>query len=332
MGGDNAPDDIVKGAVNALGMYKCEIILTGVEDEIKRVLNVMGYNEPPQGLEIINTTEVVDIEDDPATVVRQKKDSSLVVGLNLLHSGKGDAFVSAGSTGALLSGATLIVKRIKGIRRAALAPFIPNAKTGFILIDCGANVECTSEYLLQFAYMGSYYAQDILSLNNPRIGLLNNGVEQNKGTPLYQEVHQLLDKASKEGRLNFIGNVEPTDAMKGVCDVLVCDGFSGNILLKAMEGTAKLIMSELKSAFFTNLKTKISAIMVKKHLSKIKDKMNPDAIGGTILLGISKPIVKAHGSSNAVAITAAINQAIKNAKADTATRLVENIDKMKFDR
>ena len=330
MGGDNAPDEIVKGAVEAAKKYNCEIILTGKSEEIYRALAITKDSDLPQGIEIVNTTEVIDIEDDPATVIRQKKDSSMVIGLNLLRDGKGDAFVSAGSTGALLSGATLLVKRIRGIRRAALAPYIPNSATGFILIDCGANVDCTPEYLLQFAYMGSYYAQDVLSLSNPRIGILNNGTEPSKGTALQLETYQLLSKANDEGRLNFVGNVEPSDAMKGVCDVLVCDGFSGNVFLKTVEGTAKLIMSEFKSVFYKNIITKISALMVKKHLGVLRNKMNPDAIGGTALLGISKPVIKAHGSSKASAITSAVNQAITAINANTATRLADNIDKMKL--
>ena len=330
MGGDNAPDEIVKGAIDAVEKFGCEIVLTGTRAEILRVFKDNGFQNPPKGFDIVNTTEVVDVDDDPATVIRQKKDSSLVVGLKLLSDGGGDAFVSAGSTGALLSGATLIVKRIRGIRRAALAPFIPNSENGFILIDCGANSECTPEYLLQFAYMGSYYAQDILSLSNPRVGLLNNGSEKTKGTPLQLETYELLEQAHNEGRLNFVGNIEPSDAMKGACDVLVCDGFNGNIFLKTIEGAAKFIMSEIKSVFYKNLCTKISALMVKKHLGGLKEKMNPDTVGGTALLGISKPVIKAHGSSNATAFSAAIGQAISANKADTATRLKDNIDKMKI--
>ena len=330
MGGDNAPDEIVKGAINAIDKFDCEIILTGIGVKIFQVLENNGVRNIPKGLEIVDTTEVVYIDDDPATVIRQKKDSSLVVGLTMLRDGRADAFVSAGSTGALLSGATLIVKRIRGIRRAALAPFIPNSKNGFILIDCGANAECTSEYLLQFAYMGSYYAQDILSLDKPRVGLLNNGAEKSKGTPLQLETYELLEKAHAGGRLNFVGNVEPSDAIKGACDVLVCDGFNGNILLKTIEGTAKFIMSEIKSVFYKNLCTKICGKIVKKHMGSLREKMNPDAVGGTALLGISKPVIKAHGSSNATAIVAAIGQAISANRADTASRLAKNIDKMKI--
>ena len=331
MGGDNAPHDIVLGAINAIKEFGCKIILVGDMEKVKQILDDhLTGNDLSSSIEIIHTTEIIEIEEDPASVIRQKKDSSMVVALNLLKDGMGDALISAGSTGALLSGATLIVKRVRGIRRAALAPFIPNSKNGFILIDCGANSECTPEYLLQFAYMGSYYAQDTLSINKPIVGLLNNGIEPNKGTELQTETYKLLKDAAVNGMLNFVGNVEPTEVMKGACDVLVCDGYTGNIFLKSIEGTAKLIMSELKIAFYTNFITKISALLMKKQLSALKNKMSAETYGGTALLGISKPVIKAHGSSSAVAITAAINQAIKAATVNTAARLGDNIEKMKL--
>ena len=188
MGGDNAPDEIVLGAVNSVRDENVEVTLVGRGEEILRVFERLGMKELPGGIEIINASEVIEIDEDPATSIRIKKDSSLTVGLTLLRDGRGDAFISAGSTGALLSGATLIVKRVRGIRRAALAPFIPNTANGFILIDCGANAECTPEYLLQFAYMGSFYAEDILNVKSPRVGLLNNGAESTKGTTLQHEI------------------------------------------------------------------------------------------------------------------------------------------------
>ena len=328
MGGDNAPDVLVRGALDAASEFGCEITLVGRGEEISSVFERHGHAQLPAGFEIAEAADVVKIEDDPATVIRTKKDSSLVVALNLLRDGRGDALVSAGSTGALLSGATLIVKRIRGIRRAALAPFIPNSANGFVLIDCGANAECTPEYLLQFAFMGSYYAQDAFSLESPRVGLLNIGQENTKGTQLQLDTYELLQKAGQDGRLNFIGNTEPPAAMKGECDVLVCDGYTGNILLKAIEGTASLVMSEIKAAFYKNAMTKLSALFVKKHMLALRKKMSADTIGGTALLGITKPVIKAHGSSNASAITSAIRQAINAAKSGTATRLLENMDKI----
>ena len=198
------------------------------------------------------------------------------------------------------------------------------------MIDCGANTECTPEYLLQFAYMGSFYAEDALCIEKPRIGLLNNGTERTKGTPLQLETYELLEKAAADGQLHFIGNIEAKDAMKGACDVLVCDGFSGNILLKSLEGMAWLIMSEMKTLFSENVVTKLSALMIKKHIGKLSSKMNPDTIGGTPMLGISKPVIKAHGSSNAAAIRSAIQQAASAVKADIASRLQDNIAKMRI--
>jgi len=325
MGGDNAPDEIVLGSVNALKENNLEIALVGRGEDILRVFERLGMTELPAGIEIINATEVIEVDEDPATSVRTKKDSSLSVGLALLRDGRGDALVSAGSTGALLSGATLIVKRVRGIRRAALAPFIPNTDNGFILIDCGANAECTPEYLLQFAYMGSFYSEDVLNVKSPRVGLLNNGTESTKGTTLQHETYQLL----KNSDLNFIGNVEAKDAMAGGCDVLVCDGFTGNVFLKSVEGTASLIMTELKKVFMSSALTKLSALFVKKQLSGLKKKMNPDTVGGTALLGISKPVIKAHGSSNARAIQNAILQAEREAKSDIAKRFQDNIERMK---
>ena len=326
MGGDNAPDEIVLGSVNAAKDNNVEVTLVGRGEDILRALERHGFKDLPSGVKINNATEVIDIEEDPVTSIRAKKDSSLTVGLTLLRDGRGDGFVSAGSTGALLSGATLIVKRVRGIRRAALAPFIPNSKNGFILIDCGANAECTPEYLLQFAYMGSFYAEDVLKIESPRVGLLSNGSESTKGTTLQHEAYQLL----KNAELNFIGNVESKDVMKGVCDVVVCDGFSGNIFLKAIEGTASLILSELKNVFYSNALTKLSALMVKKQLSELKNKLNPDTVGGTALLGISKPVIKAHGSSNAKAIQNAILQAKRAAETNIAKRFQDNIEHMKL--
>jgi len=325
MGGDNAPDEIVLGAINTVKDSDTEITLVGKGEEILRVFERMGINELPEGIEIINATEVIEIDDDPATAIRLKKDSSLTVGLTLLRDGHGSALVSAGSTGALLSGATLIVKRVRGIRRAALAPFIPNTVNGFILIDCGANAECTSEYLLQFAYMGSFYCEDILKVKSPRVGLLNNGAESTKGTALQLETYQLLQKTD----LNFIGNIEAKDAMKGACDVLVCDGFTGNVFLKTVEGTASLVMSELKKVYMSNTLTKVSALMIKKKMTNLKNKMNPDTVGGTALLGISKPVIKAHGSSNEKAIQSAIRQAVREANSNIAARFSDNIEHMK---
>ncbi|MDR2569709.1 MAG: phosphate acyltransferase PlsX [Oscillospiraceae bacterium] len=325
MGGDNAPDAIVIGAINAVKHPEIEITLVGKGEDILRAFDRLGIKELPSGIEIVNASEIIEFDEDPTNAIRTKKDSSLTVGFSLLRDERGSALVSAGSTGALLSGATLIVKRVRGIRRAALAPVIPSTTGNFILIDCGANTECIPEYLLQFAYMGSFYAESILKITSPKVGLLNNGTEETKGTSLQRETYEFL----KNSTLNFIGNIEAKDAMKGVCDVVVCDGYTGNIFLKAIEGAASLILSELKNAYTSNIITKFSALMIKKKISGIKNKLNPDAIGGTALLGISKPVIKAHGSSNEKAIYNAIMQAVREVDFGIAVRLSDNIERLK---
>lgn len=233
MGGDLAPDEIVKGAVHAQQELGAEIVLVGQRAAIEACLR----NEQAK-LEIIDASEVITMDDDPSTATRRKKDASMTVALNMLRDGKGDAVVSAGSTGALLTGATLIVKRIHGIRRAALAPVLPNGDAGVMLIDCGANADCTPEYLLQFAYMGSYYARTMLGIAAPRVGLLSNGTEDHKGSELQHETFPLLKAADAAGRIRFIGNVEASQVFSGDVDVVVTDGFTGNVLLNGADGTA----------------------------------------------------------------------------------------------
>jgi len=329
MGGDNAPDAVVLGAKKAVENTDVNVTLVGRVEDILRAYERNGIKDIPDRIEIANATEEILIDDDPATAIREKSDSSLTVGLKLLRDGHGDAFVSAGSTGALLSGATLIVKRVRGIRRAALAPVIPNAEGRFVLIDCGANADCTPEFLLQFAFMGSFYAQNVMGISAPRIGLLNNGAESSKGTQLQLETYKLLENANAQKELNFVGNVEAVEAMNGACDVLVCDGFTGNIFLKTIEGTAKLIMKELKDVFMSSLLTKLSALVVKKRMKGLKNKLSADSVGGTALLGISKPVIKAHGSSNEIAIQNAIKQAVTEVNSNIASKLSDNMDKMK---
>ena len=328
MGGDNAPDAIVEGAVNASREHGVNILLVGKTEEILRSIQKLGMTELPKGVEILNATETIEMHDDSIAAVREKRDSSMIVALHQLHEGAGDAVVSAGSTGALLSGATLIVKRVRGIRRAALAPFLPGKDGGVLLIDCGANVDCTPEYLLQFAYMGSYYAEDALKITRPRIALLNNGSEASKGTELQIATYALLSKATD---LNFIGNIEGSGVMNGECDVVVCDGYSGNILLKTIEGSIKFAMSQLKVVMTKSTKTKLGALLLKNDFMKLKTALSSDAIGGTVLLGISKPVIKAHGSSGAKAISAAIWQAKNAANSNIAEKLHNNVEKMKID-
>ena len=307
MGGDNAPDQIALGAIQAAKDFNCEVVLVGRGEAILRALKDQGIETLPKGVEIANADDVVDMHDDPATVVKKKKDSSMVVGLNMLKEGGGDAFVSAGSTGALLSAATLIVRRVKGIRRAAMGPQIPT-KTGreCVLIDCGATADCTPEFLLQFAFMGSYYAEKVLGIENPRVALLNIGAEDSKGGELQKAVYPLLKQAGETGAINFTGNIEARDVPLGGADVVVADGFSGNILLKGIEGTALFMASMMKNMFKKNVLTKLAALLCMDGVKAFKKKMDYRETGGTALIGLSKPVIKAHGSSDALAIRNAI--------------------------
>ena len=329
MGGDNAPQAVVSGAVAAQKEFDVDLVLVGREAEVNACLAQCGGGQNPH-ISVVNASEVIDMHDDPATAVRRKKDSSMAVTLNLLRNGEGDAAISAGSTGALLTGATLTVKRIRGIRRAAMAPVLPNGGRGAVLIDCGANVECTPEYLLQFAYMGSFYSGKILGVHNPRVGLLNNGSEDTKGTELCKATYALLKEAGAEGRLNFIGNVEGTDIFSGNVDVIVTDGYSGNILLKTAEGTIKFLLKNLKQAFKSSIKTKLGALLVRRKLAGVKKMLDVSEVGGTAFLGVTRPVIKAHGSSDARAIRSAVKQAIAFVNAGVIADIEENIDYMKL--
>ena len=332
MGGDNAPLEIVRGALDANRNHGVEIILVGRTAEVLKAVEACGQKSLPAGVEIKDAKEVVEIADDPAMAFKQKPDSSLTVGLNLLKDGAGDAFVSAGSTGALLSGATLVVKRIRGIRRAAMGPQIPTAGGRAVLCDCGANAECTPEYLLQFAYLGSYYAQRVMGIEKPRVGLLNIGAEEEKGDTLRHETYALLEEAGREGRLNCIGNIEANTALLGGADVIVADGYSGNILLKTVEGAAKLLLGEMKKAFLSSTKSKLGALLVKDSLGDVKKLLDPSEVGGTPFLGISKPVLKAHGSSDARAIRNAVFRAVEYAQSGIIADVEAHIDVMKVEK
>ena len=329
MGGDNAPLAPVEGAIAAARAYGVEIVLVGQEDRIRAVI-AENKLELPAAVTIRHAGEVIEMCDDPAKAWRQKKDSSMTVGLNMVKDGEGDAFVCAGSTGALLSGATLVTKRIKGIRRAAMAPVIPTGHGGSVLLDCGANAECPPEYLLQFAYMGSYYAEKFLNRPNPKVALLNIGAEPSKGTSLQLAVYPMLQEAAEAGRINFVGNIEAREAIEGAVDVIVCDGYAGNILIKAMEGTGKVMSREMKKMFKKNIFTKLAALIVSGGIKDLKKLMSSDEIGGTALLGISKPVIKAHGSSNAYAFQNAIRQARDFAASGIIEDITANVDVMRL--
>ena len=331
MGGDNAPLEIVKGALSAHARFDCDITLTGDETAIRAAAAQCGAAQLPAGITIHPTTETVDMCDDPSTVFRRKKDTSMGVGLTMLREGQGDALVSAGSTGALLTGATLITKRIHGIRRAAMAPVIPTTTGSAVLIDCGANAECTPEYLLQFAYLGNFYAQRVLNVARPRVGLLNIGAEDSKGTDLQKQTLALLREADSRGDLHFIGNIEAKDAIKGGCDVIVTDGFSGNIMLKTIEGVGSFAGSALKTMFKKNLLTKLAALLVMPGLNEFKARLDPNKVGGTAFIGIARPVIKAHGASNAEAIENAIGQATAFARSGLIEKIEENVNLMKIE-
>ena len=329
MGGDHAPEAPVLGAIDAAKSFGSQITLVGRGEEILEVMRRHNIETLPAGMEIANAEEVVDMHDDPANVVRKKKNSSMIVGLRMLAEGQGDAFVSAGSTGALLSGATLVVKRVKGIRRAAMGPAMPN-KTGgkTVICDCGANAECTPEFLLQFGIVGSLFAKKNLGVENPKVGLLNIGTEDSKGTPLQKEAYALLQNAHDQGLINFVGNVEGRDVPMGAVDVVVCDGFSGNVLLKSIEGTAMFMGSLMSKMFKKNVLSKIAAALVMKDIKAFKKLLDYREIGGTQFLGIKKPVIKAHGSSDALAFRNAVRQAEEAAKADFSAELEESLRRL----
>lgn len=330
MGGDNAPQAPVLGAIEAVKRYNADIILVGRGQEILEVLKKNGLDTLPEGVEIAHADEVVDMHDDPASVIHKRKNSSMIIGLKMLADGKGDAFVSAGSTGALLTGATLLVKRVRGIRRAAMAPAMPTkAGTKVIICDCGANAECTPEFLLQFGLVASAYSKFTLGVENPRVGLLNIGSEDSKGTQLQKDAYALLKDASDRGLLNFTGNVEARDVPLGAVDVVVCDGFSGNILIKSIEGTAMFMGSMLKRMFKKNLGSKLGYLLCKSGVQDMMKLLDYREIGGTQFLGIKKPVIKAHGSSDALAFRNAVKQAMTAAEGDFTAQLEKNLAALK---
>ncbi len=330
MGGDNAPQAPVLGAIEAVKRYNADIILVGRGQEILEVLKKNGLDTLPEGVEIAHADDVVDMHDDPASVIHKRKNSSMIIGLKMLADGKGDAFVSAGSTGALLTGATLLVKRVRGIRRAAMAPAMPTkAGTKVIICDCGANAECTPEFLLQFGLVASAYSKFTLGVENPRVGLLNIGSEDSKGTQLQKDAYALLKDVSDRGLLNFTGNVEARDVPLGAVDVVVCDGFSGNILIKSIEGTAMFMGSMLKRMFKKNLGSKLGYLLCKSGVQDMMKLLDYREIGGTQFLGIKKPVIKAHGSSDALAFRNAVKQAMTAAEGDFTAQLEKNLAALK---
>ena len=302
-GGDHAPLEVLKGCALAKEEYGVEITLCGDEEKIRACAKDNGI--ALDGMDILHAPAVIPVEADPTTLLKEYADSSMAMGMKALKNGEGDAFVSAGSTGALVVGASLIVKRLKGVRRVGLATVIPNANKFYLLMDAGANSECRPEMLAQFGVMGSVYMERLKGVKNPRVGLINIGTEETKGLELQLESYKLLQKAP----VNFIGNVEARGLALGECDVAVCDGFVGNVALKLTEGLAKYFSNELKGMFMANLKTKIAALLMKDKIAAFKKSMDYKEHGGAPLLGASLPVIKAHGSSDAKAFKNAIRQA-----------------------
>lgn len=318
-GGDNAPLEIIKGCVDAVSEYGISVTLTGDEKKIKRIFSENSLSE--DNIYIYNCSQVITMEDSADSVIKDKKDSSMAVGLKLLSEGEGDAFVSAGNSGALCMGATLGIKRIKGIKRPAFAPVMPSETGFFMLMDGGANIECRPEMLYQFALMGSIYMSKVMGVKNPRIGLANVGAEDHKGTELYRSTYELL----KNSKLNFIGNVEGRDIPAGACDVVVCDGFTGNLILKTYEGVALTLMKQIKHMFSDSTKGKLAAAMVMKDLKTLKTHFDYNRYGGAPILGSSKPVFKAHGSAKAVTVKNAIRLSVEYVKANAIEEISSSL-------
>ncbi|HLR34215.1 MAG TPA: phosphate acyltransferase PlsX [Tissierellales bacterium] len=322
LGGDKGPGEVVKGSILAIEELGVNITLIGNEETLKR--EIIKYDYPKDKIEIVNATEEITNEDEPTKAIRRKKNSSMVIGLEMLRDGLGDGFVSAGSTGALLSGGIFIVKRIKGIKRAALASVFPT-KNGFsFLLDIGANADCKPEYLQQFAIMGSIYSEKVLGINSPKVGLINIGTEKGKGNQLVKDSYELLSNS----RINFIGNLEARDIPEGTVDVMVCDGFIGNIVLKLTEGLASSGASMLKDEITKSFFAKLRALMLKPNLKVFKEKLDYREYGGAPLLGISKPVIKAHGSSDALAFKNAIRQTKTFIENDVNGQITGEINKI----
>ncbi len=332
MGGDNAPDANIKGAVKAINQIEAEVWLIGQEEVIKSKIKEFydkDISEISPRLKIYNATETIEMEDTPTVAIRQKKDSSMVVGFNLLKEGKGDVFISAGNSGALLTGATLLVGRIKGVDRPALAGILPSYHKRLVLMDCGSNTNCKPINLLQFAQMSSIYIKDALGIENPAIGLLNIGTEETKGNELIKESYKLLKEKSPELGINFIGNIEGRDAFSGKVDAIIADGFTGNIFLKTVEGMGKLIKKSLSESLKKNIFSIIGSIPTLPAINRFKKMMDYKEYGGALFLGVKQPVVKAHGSSDEKLFEFTIKQAEQFVNNKTVEKLEKELSKSK---
>ncbi len=323
MGGDNAPYAIVEGCAMALAeMPELKLILTGRQDLIEAEL--LKHKCDAARINIVDAAEVIDMAEPPVEAIRRKKDSSLVKGLRLLQAGEAGAFVTAGSTGATIAGATLIVKRLPNVKRPALAPILPTRKGKVLLIDCGANADCRPSFLAQFALMGSIYMQQMEGIKAPRVGLVNNGAEAEKGNELTKAAYKLIE----EMPVNFVGNAEGRDLVSGDYDVIVTDGFTGNVVLKFMEGVASVLMGMLKDELSSSFRSKLGGALAMPAFRRFKKKMDYTEYGGALMLGVNGGVIKAHGSSNAKAIKSTLRQAAGFIKADVVNVIKEEISKV----
>lgn len=322
MGGDNAPQAPVKAAVQAVKELDVEIILVGQTQVLKKELSAYDYDE--NKISIANADEVISNHEEPARAVRSKKGASVVVAANMLKNGEGDAMLSMGNTGALLASGLLIVGRIKGVLRPALATLLPSNKGPKMLIDAGANTNCKAENLVQFGIMGSIYMKNVLGIGSPTVGLMSNGEEEGKGDELTKETYPLL----REAPVNFIGNIEGRDVMEGTADVITCDGFVGNVILKTVEGMGHVVSDKVKGMFKKSIFTKLGAVFVMGGLKEFKQTMDYREYGGAPLLGTKKPVIKGHGSSDAKAVFSAIYQAKKFVETNVIDDIVNNINCM----
>lgn len=331
MGGDNAPDANIKGAVKAINEVKADVVLVGNKDIInKKIKEFYGKDDISQispKLKIHHTTEVIEMEDIPTQAIKHKKDSSMVVGFNLLKEGKGDVFISAGNSGALLTGATLLVGRIKGVDRPALAGILPAYKSRLVLMDCGSNTNCKPINLLQFAQMSSIYLKTTLKVENPVVGLLNIGTEETKGNELTKDAYALIKEKAEELNINFIGNVEGRDAFSGKIDIVVTDGFTGNIFLKSVEGLGKFVKRTLTESLKKNIVSKIAALPALPAIKRFAKTVDYKEYGGALFLGVKKPVVKAHGSSDEKLFEFTIKQAEQFVENRAVDKLIEEFEK-----
>ncbi len=322
MGGDNAPGAIVQGAVDAVNANNnVKVMLVGIEDVVRQELSKYDYNE--SRIEVVNATEVIETAEPPVMAIRKKKDSSIVVALELVKAGKADAFVSAGSTGAVLVGGQLLIGKIKGVKRAPLAPLLPTEKGVSLLIDCGANVDARPDHLVQFAQMGSLYMRDVVGVDNPRVAIVNIGAEEEKGNALVKETMPLLKECEN---INFIGSIESRDIPRGDADVIVCEAFVGNVILKLYEGLASTLIGVIKKGLLSTLKSKIGAALALPALKKTLKSFDASEYGGAPLLGLNGLVVKTHGSSTAKEIKNSILQCVSFNEQDITSKIKDNIE------